>query len=433
MATLPAETPIDSRLRGKAFAAYWQSRIASNLGSEIGGVAIPIIAVLWLKATPFDVALMTGARYTPSLLGPLFVGQIVDRFRRTPVLISVDLLRGLALAVLIAVGLAGGLSIPLLVAYSLALGAANVLSGASSGAIVRDLTDVDNRFQANAKLEAANGAIAFAGPLLGGFLVKAIGPLGIMIIDSVSFFVGAWRIRSLRRLGAKPAGRAASKGEGYFHHTFRGFSVLTSIPKLAGLTYASGMFCFVSAISQPLLAIYVFHDLKGSTVFLAALLASGAVGGVVVASVAKRLAKVANSWNVIALSIIGASMADIGLLASRGQPRIAMYALCAAGFFIGQAAVVVFASSLGALRQQLVPDAHFGATTAAYRFYTTGSIVGGALIGGLLGNAFSVAAAVAVSAIGQIIVAGLVLWIFGGRSHPGDPTPAVAQEGFSHV
>src|SRR5438552_9364772 len=50
-------------------------------------------AILTLKATPFQLGLLSAARLVPSLLTALFAGAWVDRLRRRPILIVVDLAR----------------------------------------------------------------------------------------------------------------------------------------------------------------------------------------------------------------------------------------------------------------------------------------------------------------------------------------------------
>src|SRR5712691_8099568 len=80
----------------------------SDFGSQVGGLALPLIAALTLSATPAQMAVLLTADYLPRVVVGLLAGGWIDRLRRRPVLIAANVTRALVLAA-VAVGAAIGL------------------------------------------------------------------------------------------------------------------------------------------------------------------------------------------------------------------------------------------------------------------------------------------------------------------------------------
>src|SRR5690348_5346098 len=112
------------------FARLWVAQDVSALGSQITMLALPLTAVLVLRAGPAQMGLLTAAASVPYLLVGLLAGVWVDRVRRRPVLIAADLGRAALLA-----------SIPL-AAWLHALGMAHLYAVAFLCGVLRVFFDV---------------------------------------------------------------------------------------------------------------------------------------------------------------------------------------------------------------------------------------------------------------------------------------------------
>ena len=64
------------------FLKLWTGQTVSEFGSQISQLAIPTVAVLTLKASPFQVAALETVVFLPFLLFTLPAGVWVDRWRR---------------------------------------------------------------------------------------------------------------------------------------------------------------------------------------------------------------------------------------------------------------------------------------------------------------------------------------------------------------
>ena len=62
----------------------WIGETTSALGTNVTRLAVPLVAVLTLDASTFQVALLTAAGWLPWLLIGLPAGAWVDRLRAAP-------------------------------------------------------------------------------------------------------------------------------------------------------------------------------------------------------------------------------------------------------------------------------------------------------------------------------------------------------------
>src|SRR5829696_9635355 len=82
------------------FRRLWAAQSASLFGSEITALALPLMAVLLLDASPGQMGALAAAGTAPFLLCSLLAGVWVDRRRRRPVLIAADIVQaGLLLSI----------------------------------------------------------------------------------------------------------------------------------------------------------------------------------------------------------------------------------------------------------------------------------------------------------------------------------------------
>ena len=104
--TPPAPTMATSGAwRSPAYVRMWSASVISALGSAITAIALPLLAVLTLSATPFQMGLLIASETVPILLFGLPTGVWVDRRPKRPVMIAADIGRA-ALLLLVPVALA---------------------------------------------------------------------------------------------------------------------------------------------------------------------------------------------------------------------------------------------------------------------------------------------------------------------------------------
>jgi MFS family permease len=97
--------------RDADFLTLWAGQTVSLVGSQVTFLALPLTAVLTLKATPLQVGILTAVGAAPGLLLGVFVGAWVDRLARRPLMITADVGRFFLLGLIPLAALAGVLRI----------------------------------------------------------------------------------------------------------------------------------------------------------------------------------------------------------------------------------------------------------------------------------------------------------------------------------
>jgi MFS family permease len=112
--------------RSGDFLSLWAAQSISQVGSAVSQLALPLVAILVLDASAFEVSLLAALEFLPFLLFALPAGVWVDRLRRRPILILADLGRAIALASIPAAAVFDAITIWHLYAVGFAVGTLTV-------------------------------------------------------------------------------------------------------------------------------------------------------------------------------------------------------------------------------------------------------------------------------------------------------------------
>src|SRR5690349_22174213 len=85
------------RVLSRDFRLLLLGQTTSQLGTQVSGVAVPLLAVLVLGASPFELGLVGAAGTLAFAVIGLPAGAWVDRWRRRPVLVAADVGRAAVL------------------------------------------------------------------------------------------------------------------------------------------------------------------------------------------------------------------------------------------------------------------------------------------------------------------------------------------------
>jgi MFS transporter len=168
--------------------------------SLLGSSALWLALGIWVKSLTGSTAAASMVIFAilapPVLLAPV-AGMLVDRVRRRPLLITVDLLSAAAVLLLLLVRDAG--QVWLVYAVGAAYGTSWALLRSGQSALLRTVAADDE------KLLAANGALQtmaalsrLLSPVAGAGLYAALGPHSVVLLDAASFLVGAAGLALLR-------------------------------------------------------------------------------------------------------------------------------------------------------------------------------------------------------------------------------------------
>jgi hypothetical protein len=172
-----------------------------------------VLVLVTLGASATELGLVNAARWVPYLVLGLVLGAVVDRWRRRPLLITTDLVRGVLLGSVPLLWWAGVLNIPVLAGFMVVLGLASLLNDAASQSFLPRLVPRGALVRANARLDQTGAVAQASGPAVGGALTTALGAPLAVLVDAATYLFAAfavWRAKvpepDLRRAGARADG-----------------------------------------------------------------------------------------------------------------------------------------------------------------------------------------------------------------------------------
>ena len=382
------------------FLKFWAASAISDVGSQVSALALPLIAVLTLGATAWQMGLLSAAGSAPVLLVSLFAGVWVDRLRRRPVMIVADLARaGLLLLVPLASAF-GILSIGMLYAVALLAGTFAVLFDVAFLAFIPSLVPDRQLIDANSKIETTSSMAQVAGPGVGGVLVSTLGAPFAVLIDALSFLGSALFLLRTRVTEARPAAPAGRVS--VFAEIREGLEVVVHHPILQALARCSATTSLFAAMFNSVYVLYMTRDLGLGPVAVGLVFATGGVGSLAGALVAGRAARRYGPGPVMLYSVLLFGLTGLAVPFAVLVPRVALPMVVGSEFAQWMAIVVYYVNAVS-VRQAIATTRLQGRIHATMRFLARGVFPIGSLIGGALGSMISVPLTLVVAAFGFLL------------------------------
>jgi len=381
---------------GTDFWKLWTSSAVSNLGDGVTMVAGPLL-VASISPDPAAVAGAAFAQQLPWLLFALISGAWADRLDRRRLVVTVNVLRGLALGVLAIAIVAGSAGVPLILIVCFVLGTGETLADTASAAFIPAIVPPASRPRANSLLYATFNVInQFAAKPLGAwlFVVAAALPFGV---NALTFGVSALLVVLMRPLPSpSSSGRLAAEiGAGVrfllAHRLLRTLAVTMAVANL--------IFCAAFAI----FVLYAKERLGLSDIGYGVLLIAFAAGGLLGTLVAPRLLRTVGAAWLLRLGLL-VEVALHATLALTTSPLVAGLMIVVFGVH-----TTVWGVLVTTIRQRDIPDALFGRVTSVYALIDVAGSASGSLLGGLFATAFGLTAVYAAAALAMLAVV-LLAW-----------------------
>jgi predicted MFS family arabinose efflux permease len=359
----------------------------SQFGAQLSAVAIPLLAVISLHATPWQLGIVNASGTLAFAVIGLPVGAWIDRVRRRPVLIASDLIRSLLLGVVPVAWWLGRLDITQLIVVSLLTGAARVFFDVGYQSYLPTVTGPDRVLAGNSAMEAVRASGQVVGPGIGGWLVAAVGAACVVLVQAATFLASALsllaiRVREPRRVDAeRPRIRDGLR-----------FVARTRVLRAMAITSATSNFGF--AMASAVTVIFLSRTLQLSAGAIGALFAVGGAAALIGAAATPWLARRLGSARIVWLAlVVTGPITLLGVLARPGW-LVGLFGLAT---LVGEIGQIVYAISSVSLRQQVCPPGMLGRVNATMRFVIMGLFPAGALLGGGLASAVGTRVTLAVA------------------------------------
>jgi MFS family permease len=371
--------------RDGEFLKLWSGQAISEIGSQVSQLALPTVAILLLGATPFQVGLLVACENLAFPVLGLVAGVYADRLRRRPIMIACDLVRLLALASVPIAFAFNVLAMPQLYVVALITGVGTVFFDVAYQSYLPALIQRGDLVEGNTKLQVTGSIAQMAGPALAGFLIQLIGPARAVAADAASFLVSVGSLVWIRRPEPAPNPATETGRRGFFSEMWEGIQVVFGNPiiwKIAGSTSTSNLGSNIFFAVYLIFAYRVLHLSPGT---IGIIFGAGAVGGLFGALSASWVARrIGLGPTLFATIVIGGLAMILVPIAQLGFAVPLLLASTVIGSFTGP----VYNINQVSLRQAITPDRVQGRMNATVRTVIWGTLPIGALIGGVVGNAY---------------------------------------------
>jgi MFS family permease len=404
-------TRLRRRFRGlwlaRDFRRLWVSLTVTAYGTQITNLALPLTAALLLHASPLQMGILIALETLPFALCSLHAGVLLDRVRKLPVVIALDIGRALALAVIPVAAWLGALSIDLLFVIGFACGVQNVVGGAAYQVLIAQMAGRKRLVEANAKIALGETSAALIGPGLAGGLIQALTAPFAIAIDAFTFAASALL---LRRIEAKNDVVRPNGAASVWREIGEGLRLVWGNRTLRSLAWLAGLWQILHHMQIAVLILFATRELGLSAGAIGFAYACGGVGCMLASAFAERLSRRFGIGPVIVLGLVltVAGWQAFALLGGSGWPAI--FALGGA-MLVFDFGAILWGINYLALRQAITPDRLLGRMTATMRFLTVAAAPLGSLVGGVLATVIGLRGTLlVVAALGVALSVAAVLW-----------------------
>ncbi|MDJ0336567.1 MFS transporter [Salinibacterium sp. G-O1] len=374
-------TTVTSAWSSPPFRRVWGAGAISALGAEIGELAIPVLALVTLGASATELSFVRAALLLPYLILTLWLGVLVDRHPRRPLMIGADLGRALLLGLVCWFAIAGWLTIPMLIAVAGLIGALAVLYTLADFSFIPLVVDEHQLIDANARITAAQSAIGVAGAGAGGALVQLLTAPFALLVNAVGYLVSGILIARVH-VDDPPAPREQRRSA--FGEARVGMALLARHRVLRTLMTEASIWNLGNEVLILALTILVLQTYGFGPLVLGIILMCGGLGAFIGSTLSRRLtARFGYGRSLVAALLLGNTAPLIGVLAAATPTALSIGAL-AASFLVSGIGIGIANSQAVSLRQLAVAPELRARVNAGYRLVSWGALSVGAIAGGIL-------------------------------------------------
>ncbi len=391
-----------SVLRNADFRKLWAAQAISVYGTQVTVLAVPLVAALTLRVSPFEFALLGTLEFLPFVLLSLPAGVWVDRLRRRPILILADLVRAATLLSIPVAVILHGLTIWQLYAVVFANGSLTVFFDVASQSYLPTLLERDQLVDGNSKLELTRTTSQRLGPGIAGVLIGVVSASFAIVVDAISYALSAAFLSWIRRPEAAVEGHddAMAPRRSMGAEIGAGLRYVTHNPWLRSMALAVAIGNLFGNVADSILILYLVTERGFSAAQIGFAFTIGSIGVISGALAANRLTRLLGVGRMLLLSEIGSSLSWLPIAIAPDALLFPALALTITALSFFGAGWNVNAVSL---RQAITPLPMQGRTNATMRFIGWGLIPIGTIAGGILGSTIGLHNTIWVGALGATV------------------------------
>jgi MFS family permease len=390
--------------RHRDFLKFCTGDTFTQFTGQITDLALPTIAVLTVQVTAFQLGILNALGFIAFPTLGLLVGVWMDRIRRRPVMIVVNLIEVATLATVPAAFVLGVLGLYQLYAVALIMGTCTLFFDVAYQSYLPSLVNREDLVEGNQKLQMSASAAQVVGPSVASAMMQLFGAALSIVADVFGTLIAVLMLTSLRKSEPKPE-RSSADGQGHLLAEMReGIRVITGNKLLWTQAGCTGTSNFGSNIFFVAIVLYAYRTLGISKGVIGIAFSVGAVGFLVGVLISSAVTEKLGLGKAIALSSAG-SFGLLVVLLAKGSFAVL---IIGAALFVAYLGNPIYNINQVSLRQIITPNRLQGRMNSTMRTIVWGTIPAGSLLGGVFSTSLGI---IPTLVIGGLISGGSFLWI----------------------
>jgi MFS family permease len=389
------------------FLKLWTGQMISLVGDQVSLLAIPLTAVLFLRANALQMGILTAVGSLPAFLFALIAGVWVDRLPRRPVLIIADLGRFLLLCLVPLLFLLGLLRIEFLYLLMFCIGTLSIFFSVAYPAYLPSLLEPQTLIEGNSKLELSQSLGASIGPGLAGVLIQLLSAPLALLADACSFLLSACAFIWIRTPETDP--EEGHTGGNMLAEMREGLRFLTGSPILRAITSSYAMLALFNSVLEAIFILYLTNEVGLQPALLGLISAVSSTGFIIGALLCEKVTRRIGVGRALPLALVVMGLSDALLPLAHAVPHVLPFFLVGLAQCCFGLARPLWSINQLSLRQVVTPQKLQGRVHATVSLLAYGLPAIGALIGGALGQMIGLPQTLVIAAAGEIMSC---LWIF---------------------
>lgn len=386
----------DSVMRDPDFMKIWAGESVSLVGTQITIFTLPLVAILTLHASVFQVGLLNMSRNLPLVVFSLLAGVWLDRMKRRPILIACSLGNAVLIGLVPLSSAMGWLSMGVLYTVTILAGILSVFFDVGVLTYMPSLVGRRKLPQSNSMIQTSTSLAMVGGPGVAGALVGVLTAPITLTADAISYLCSAIGLLTIRK--PEPEPEQPTQRQPIRKSIAEGLRSVYGSPTLRSLLGLSASFNFAQSAFITILIVYAVRSLGLSPFQLGIVIGATAVGGAIGAAFANRVSKVFGVGPTMLCSLSGATLLPMLFLIPRGNGFFSVLLMSAIQFVYGFG-VLMYNVHTVTLRQVVTPDRLLGRMNASYRLVLLGTQPPGAFLVGVVGQEFGLHTALLVTVL----------------------------------
>lgn len=383
--------------RHRDFLLLWAAQGTSAVGSRLTRTALPVIAILTIEASPFELGVLAALSVAPGAIVGLLAGGAIDRSRKRPILIGADLVRLVLLLTIPAAAWTGALTMAQLFVIAALVGCATTLFQITDNTYLPALVARDDLIDANAALESTEAVAEITGPGLAGVLIELITAPVTILIDAISYAASALLLVRISR--AEEPVATDDERPSLAADTAAGGRAVWAEPTIRPLFLGAAATAFWGGFFFALYMLFTLDTLGLSPGEVGLIISVGGVGALFGSALTARISRKLRAGPVL-IALLALSQAGSLLIPMARGPTWLVIAFLVGHQLIGDGFRVAYHVLAVSLRQILLPLEVLGRANAFFQVAETALVPLGALAAGGLASFIGVRSAVWVGVVG---------------------------------